>query len=279
MTSAPEAGPAAVRVPRRAFERPVVVLPALNAASTLEATIADIPPGATREIILVDDCSDDETVAIARSLGLTVIEHERRLGYGANQKTCYDAALSRGADVVIMLHPDYQYDSRLIPFFLGFMEVGLCDVMLGSRIRTRREALSCGMPPYKYVSNRLLTVIENLVLGQNLGEFHSGFRLYTREVLETIPYRRNSDDFVFDTEMLVQAVYFGFRLADAPVPCRYFAEASSINVRRSLTYGWQTLMTLVKYGLQKRRLAQLAMFARSDARRGSGGSGDRAAPR
>jgi glycosyltransferase involved in cell wall biosynthesis len=264
MMDARETGFKAVRVARRPFERPIVVLPACNAASTLEATVADVPPGAVSEIILVDDCSDDSTVEIARSLGLTVIEHERRLGYGGNQKTCYNAALARGADVVIMLHPDYQYDARLIPFFLGFMEVGLSDVMLGSRVRTRSEALSCGMPPYKYVSNRLLTMVENLVLGQNLGEFHSGFRIYTREVLEAIPYRGNSNDFVFDTEMLVQAVYFGFRLADAPVPCRYFAEASSINLRHSLTYGWQTLMTLVKYALQRRRLARLPMFVRSD---------------
>jgi glycosyltransferase involved in cell wall biosynthesis len=248
----------------------VVVLPALNAATTLEATIADIPSGTASEIILVDDCSTDNTVSIARSLGLTVIEHERQRGYGANQKTCYDTALARGADVVIMLHPDYQYDARLIPFFIGFMELGLCDVMLGCRVRTRREALSCGMPTYKYLSNRALTMAENLLLGQNLGEFHSGFRVYTREVLERIPYRLNSDDFVFDTEMLVQAVYFGFRLADAPVPCRYFADASSINFRRSLTYGWRTMTTLGKYGLQKMRLARFRTFTPNDAQRASG---------
>jgi glycosyltransferase involved in cell wall biosynthesis len=263
MTTAHQLSLADVRIARRPFQRPILVLPACNAATTLRATIEDVARNAASEIILVDDCSDDDTVAIARSLGLTVIQHDRRRGYGANQKTCYDAALERGADVVVMLHPDYQYDARLIPYFLGFMEMGICDVMLGSRVRSRREALACGMPPYKYVSNRLLTIIENTMLGQNLGEFHSGFRLYTREVLETIPYRRNSDDFVFDTEMLVQAVYFGFRLADAPVPCRYFAEASSINLRRSLTYGWQTLMTVGRYLLQKGRLARFPMFVRN----------------
>jgi glycosyltransferase involved in cell wall biosynthesis len=245
MSGAQETTLAAVRMPRRSFSRPTVVLPAFNAASTLEATIADIPPGAASEIILVDDCSADDTVPIARSLGLTVIQHERQGGYGANQKTCYDAALARGADVVIMLHPDYQYDARLIPLFIGFMELGLCDVMLGSRVRTRREALACGMPPYKYLSNRVLTAVENMLLGQNLGEFHSG-------------------DFVFDTEFLVQAVYFGFRLADAPVPCRYFEEASSINFRRSMTYGWRTLVTLGKYMLQKGGLTRFPIFVPQD---------------
>jgi hypothetical protein len=148
--------------------------------------------------------------------------------------------------------------------FIGFMELGLCDVMLGSRVRTRREALACGMPPYKYLSNRVLTAVENMLLGQNLGEFHSGFRVYTREVLETVPYRCNSDDFVFDTEFLVQAVYFGFRLADAPVPCRYFEEASSINFRRSMTYGWRTLVTLGKYMLQKGGLTRFPIFVPQD---------------
>jgi len=247
--------------PRRA-ERRIVVLPALNAAQTLAATVADIPPGSVTEIILVDDGSEDDTVAIARSLGLTVIEHDRRRGYGANQKTCYDAALARGADLVIMVHPDYQYDARLIPLFVGFMELDLCDVMLGSRIRSRRDALAGGMPVYKYLSNRALTVLENLVLGQNLAEFHSGFRIYRREVLEAIPYHRNSDDFVFDTEMLVQAVYFGFRLGDAPMPCRYFPEASSIKLAAGTRYGLLTLATLARFLLQRVGLARFEMFVR-----------------
>ena len=244
----------------RKFHKPIIVMPAYNAASTLRATIEDIPRGCYSELILVDDCSKDNTVEIAESLGITIIRHETNRGYGANQKTCYDAALERGADMVIMLHPDYQYDSRLIPFFIGLMETGVCQVMLGNRIRTRRETLESGMPLYKYLSNRMLTFTENMILGQNLGDFHSGFRCYTREVLETIPYHKNSDDFVFDSQLLVQVTYFGFRMGDAPMPCRYFDEASSINFRRSAQYGMQTLYTLVQYGLQKLGLTEFAIF-------------------
>jgi glycosyltransferase involved in cell wall biosynthesis len=244
----------------RKFHTPIIVLPAYNAASTLRATLQDIPKGCYKELILVDDCSRDNTVRIAEELGLTVIRHKQNKGYGANQKTCYDAALERGADIVIMLHPDYQYDGRLIPFFIGFMETGVCDLMLGSRIRTRMEALHSGMPLYKYLSNRALTMFENVVLGQNLGDFHSGFRCYTRELLETIPYHRNSDDFVFDSQLLAQAAYFGFRIGDAPVPCRYFKEASSINFSRSTKYGLQTVWTMIKFGLQKSKLAKFDIF-------------------
>jgi len=244
----------------RKFKKPVIVLPAYNAAATLRATIEDIPTGCFDELILVDDCSTDDTVRIGEELGLTVIRHEKNRGYGANQKTCYDTALQRGADVIVMLHPDYQYDGRLIPFFLGFMETGVCDVMLGSRIRTRAETLQSGMPLYKYISNRALTIAENIVFGQNLGDFHSGFRCYTRQVLETIPYQSNSDDFVFDSQFLSQTAYFGFRIADAPVPCRYFKEASSINFTRSLRYGLQTLWTMAQFALQKWRLARFKIF-------------------
>jgi len=242
------------------FEKPIIVLPAYNAASTLRTTIAEIPAGCYSELILVDDCSRDNTVEIAESLGLTVIKHKVNRGYGANQKTCYDAALERGADVIVMLHPDYQYDSRLIPHFIGFMETGVCQVMLGSRIRTRAETLQAGMPFYKYISNRALTIVENIALGQNLGDFHSGFRCYRREVLEAIPYHKNSDDFVFDSQFLAQVAYFGFRMSDAPVPCRYFQEASSINFKRSAKYGLQTLGTLIKFGLQKCKLAKFDIF-------------------
>ena len=244
----------------RKFHHPIIVMPAYNAASTLPATIRDIPRDCYSELILVDDCSSDNTVELAESLGLTVIRHETNRGYGANQKTCYDTALTRGADIVIMLHPDYQYDGRLIPFFIGLMETGVCQVMLGNRIRTRRETLNSGMPLYKYISNRMLTFTENMILGQNLGDFHSGFRCYTREVLETIPYHKNSDDFVFDSQFLAQVTYFGFRMGDAPMPCRYFDEASSINFRRSVKYGIQTLGTLVQFGLQKLGLAKFAIF-------------------
>jgi glycosyltransferase involved in cell wall biosynthesis len=222
-------------------------MPAYNAASTLERTLADIPPGSVDEIVLVDDASTDDTVAIARRLGLTVIEHPENRGYGGNQKTCYRYALGAGADVVVMIHPDYQYDSRVIPLAVELIRLGNCDVVLGSRIRSRREALDGGMPLYKYVANRVLTAIENVALGQNLGDFHTGFRAYRREVIETIPFLGNSDDFVFDTQFLVQAVYFGFKLGDIPVPVRYFDEASSINFRRSTRYGVATLKTVAQY--------------------------------
>jgi glycosyltransferase involved in cell wall biosynthesis len=244
----------------------VVVMPAYNAASTLEATVRDIPEGSVDEIILVDDVSRDNTVEIARSLGLTVIEHERNRGYGGNQKTCYDEALKRGADVVIMIHPDYQYDSRLAPYIVGFLEAGICDVVLGNRIRTRREALQSGMPTYKYLSNRMLTIIENFLTGQNLGEWHSGYRAYTAEVLRTIPYHRNSEDFVFDSQFLVQAVHFGFRIGDVPVPVRYMQEASSINFRRSVKYGLQTLEVAFTYALSELGLVRSRLFARDDKR-------------
>ena len=242
------------------FRKVIAVMPAYNAETTLEKTLRDIPPGSVDEVLLTDDASTDGTVEIARRLGITVLCHERNRGYGANQKTCYDAALERGADAVVMIHPDYQYDPRIIPFALGFLSTEICDIIVGSRIRTRREALEGGMPFYKYISNRFLTITENFVLGQNLGDFHSGFRAYRREVLERIDYRRNSDDFVFDTEFLAQAVYMGFRIGDVPIPARYFPEASSINFRRSATYGIQTLGVMLKYTLAKLGLCRVDLF-------------------
>ncbi|HEV3145235.1 MAG TPA: glycosyltransferase family 2 protein [Gemmataceae bacterium] len=229
----------------------IAVLPAYNAEKTLAATLADVPVGAVDEFVLVDDGSTDRTVQVAKEMGLTVIEHPENRGYGGNQKTCYQYALERGADIIVMIHPDYQYDSRVIPTAVSIIELGICDVVLGSRIRTRQEALSCGMPVYKYFANRALTLFENFALGQNLGDFHSGFRVYRRAVLETIPFERNSDDFVFDTQFLVQAVNFGFRLGDIPVPVRYFREASSINFRRSLKYGLGTVGTVSRWWLHR----------------------------
>lgn len=225
----------------------IAVMPAYNAATTLERTLKDIPTGTVDEIILVDDCSRDNTVELAKSLGLTVIRHEKNTGYGGNQKTCYTAALERGADIVVMIHPDYQYDSRVIPVAAELIRLGNCDVILGSRIRTRQEALQGGMPAWKYIANRCLTIFENVALGQNLGDFHSGFRAYRREVLENIPWQENSNDFVFDTQFLAQAVFFNFRLGDIPVPVRYFAEASSINFRRSTRYGLLTLFVMFQF--------------------------------
>ncbi|MFO1023098.1 MAG: glycosyltransferase family 2 protein [Planctomycetales bacterium] len=255
-------------IAREAAERPalsrqgkvVVVMPAYNAASTLRQTVADIPEGYVDEIILVDDCSKDNTVEVAKELGLTVIAHEKNTGYGGNQKTCYQRALETGADYIVMVHPDYQYDSRVIPIAVEILKLGICDFVLGSRIRTRREALDGGMPVYKYLFNRMLTFIENCSLGQNLGDFHSGFRAYRRKVLETLPYEKNSNDFVFDSQFLAQSVYLGFKLGDIPVPVRYFSEASSINFRRSVTYGLCTLQVLVQFWAQKLGLTKNPLF-------------------
>jgi glycosyltransferase involved in cell wall biosynthesis len=245
----------------RKFQKVIAVMPAYNAELTLEKTFRDIPKGSVDEVIVTDDCSSDRTVEIAKSLGITVLRHSENKGYGANQKTCYDAALDKKADAVVMIHPDYQYDSRVIPYALGFLSMGVCDVVMGSRIRTRREALKSGMPFYKYISNRFLTIIENIILGQNLGDFHSGFRAYTRKVLETIPYKKNSNDYVFDTELLAQAVFFGFKIGDIPIPCRYFEEASSINFIRSTKYGLQTLSVMAKYIVQKTGLINFKIFS------------------
>ncbi len=240
--------------------RTIAVMPAYNAAATLERTVKDIPRGAVDEIILVDDCSSDDTVQVAKGLGLTVVEHETNQGYGGNQKTCYRTALDHGADYVVMVHPDYQYDCRTLEAVVKFLQLGICDLLLGSRIRTRKEALDGGMPKYKYVANRALTTVENMALGQNIGDCHSGFRAYRRSVLETIPFHRNSNDFVFDSEFLAQAVHFGFRIGDVPVPVRYFDEASSINFRRSVTYGTLTLAVLAKFWAYRMGLYRSPMF-------------------
>jgi len=240
----------------------IAVMPAYNAAKTLEQTVADIPEGSVDEIILVDDCSSDNTVEIAEKLGLTVIRHEKNTGYGGNQKSCYTRAMENGADVVVMIHPDYQYDSRVVPVAVEILRLGICDVIMGSRIRTRKEALDGGMPGWKYIANRCLTITENIALGQNLGDFHSGFRAYRREVLDTVPWRENTDDFAFDSQFLAQSVYFDFKLGDIPVPVRYFDEASSINFRRSVKYGLTTLWILAQFWLQKLGLGRFKIFRR-----------------
>jgi glycosyltransferase involved in cell wall biosynthesis len=240
-------------------------MPAYNAELTLERTVRDVPREWVDEIILVDDCSKDRTVEVAERLGLTVIRHERNTGYGGNQKTCYREALRRGAEIVVMVHPDYQYDPRLVPSFVGYLVADVCDVMLGSRVRTRAETIRSGMPVWKYVANRFLTAVENVALGQNLGDFHSGFRVYSRKVLETIPFEANADGFVFDSEFLAQAAWFGFRIGDAPVPCRYFKEASSIRFVASSVYGLKTLGVLAKFWLQRLRLGSFAIFRPREA--------------
>jgi glycosyltransferase involved in cell wall biosynthesis len=231
-----------------------IVMPAYNAEKTLEWTLADIPKGSYDEIILVDDASRDGTFELAKKLGLVAVRHEKNLGYGGNQKTCYRTALERGADIVIMLHPDNQYDAKLIPYMAGLIKDNVCDVILGSRIRTRHECLSGGMPLYKYVMNRILTLTENLVLGTAVSELHTGYRAYHRRVLEKIPFHKNSNDFVFDQHAIAQIVHFGMRMGEIPVPTRYFKEASSISFQRSVVYGLSTVWMLSRYILHKLRL-------------------------
>lgn len=238
----------------------IAVLPAYNAEQTLEKTLGDIPSGCVDEIILVDDHSSDRTVEIARKLGLKIIVHETNQGYGANQKTCYTEALRAGADVVVMIHPDYQYDSRLTSYMVGLIRNNVCDIMLGSRIRKRREALEGGMPLYKYIANRFLTIIENLILGENIAEYHTGFRAYSRKVLDTIPWQKNSNDFAFDAQFLIQASYFKFRIGSIPVPARYFEEASSINFARSVVYGLGIIVCLIRYILHRMHILTCKLF-------------------
>jgi glycosyltransferase involved in cell wall biosynthesis len=241
-------------------------MPAYNAEATLEQTVSDIPNGIVDEVILVDDFSNDRTVEIAERLNLTVVKHSKNRGYGANQKTCYDEALKRKPDSVVMLHPDYQYDARIIPHALGFIETDICDIVIGSRIRDRKETLAGGMPLYKYFCNRFLTIIENIAFGQNLGDFHSGFRVFKKEVLEKISYQNNSDNFVFDTQVLAQAIYSGFKIGDVPIPARYFPEASSIGLYKSIKYGLGTLGVVIKYLLQRLRFYRFKLFEEVDLR-------------
>ncbi|MFA5000377.1 MAG: glycosyltransferase family 2 protein [Patescibacteria group bacterium] len=229
----------------------IVVLPAYNAAATLERTVADLPREIVDEIILVDDKSADDTAAIARRLGLIVFEREKNGGYGANQKNCYRLALERGAHIIVMIHPDYQYDPKLVKYLVEFIADDYFDVMLGSRIRSRREALAGGMPLYKYLANRFLTMIENLASGQSLSEWHTGMRAYKREVLEKINFADNSDDFVFDSQVLFQIIANNYRIGDIPVPVRYTAESSSINFIRSLKYGLGTVGVVLQYLFNK----------------------------
>jgi glycosyltransferase involved in cell wall biosynthesis len=239
--------------------RVVVVMPAYNAAKTLERTYRDIPSSGVAKIILVDDVSRDDTVAVARQLGLDVIIHRQNLGYGGNQKTCYDAALEAGADAVVMLHPDYQYDATRIPALVQPILDGAKDLMLGSRFLG--DPLAGGMPRWKYVSNRVLTTLENLAFGLHLSEYHTGFRAYSRGLLETIPYHLNSNDFVFDQELVAQAVATGMRIGEIAVPTRYFKEASSVNFRRSVVYGLSTLRVIARFMLHRMRVRRSRKLA------------------
>ena len=233
-------------------------MPAYHAGRTLEATWRDLPHDIVDEVIVVDDASDDDTVSVARALGLEVILHPQNMGYGANQKTCYMEALTRGADIVVMVHPDYQYEPRLVTAMAGMIASGVYDTVIGSRI-LGGGALRGGMPVWKYVANRMLTLFENLLLGAKLSEYHSGYRAYSRALLDAVPWQRNSDDFVFDNEILAQAIVGGFRIGEISVPTRYFAQASSISFPRSVRYGFGVVATailasLARWGLYRHRL-------------------------
>ena len=237
----------------------IVVLPAYNAAKTLELTYREIPHDIVDEVILVDDASRDDTAVRANELGIHTIIHSENRGYGGNQKTCYAEALSHGADVVVMVHPDYQYSPRLITAMASMVLSGHYDVVLGSRILGGRS-LKGGMPLYKYIANRFLTLVENLALGVKLSEYHTGYRAFNRRVLESLPLDANSDDFVFDNEMLAQAVHFGFQIGEISCPTKYFEGASSINFRRSVKYGFGVLATSLKFLLQRWGIMHSSIF-------------------
>lgn len=243
-----------------------VVLPAYNAEKTIQRTVDEIPLEIVDDIILTDDASSDDTSEIARKLGLHVIRHDENRGYGANQKTCYAAALSRGADIVVMLHPDYQYTPLLVTAMASMIAYDQYDCVLASRI-LGNGALTGGMPVYKYISNRVLTLIQNLLIGQKLSEYHTGYRAWSRAVIERLPLLSCSDDFVFDNQMIVQTVYFGFRIGEISCPTKYFDDASSINFRRSVVYGIGVLTTALQFLLKKWRLARPAFLEDREARR------------
>lgn len=243
-------------------QKVVVVMPAYNAEKTLAKTYKDITPDVVDKIILVDDGSHDKTVEKAKKLKIKTFVHPQNRGYGGNQKTCYTMALSEGADIVVMIHPDYQYDSTLTGEIVRPIMEGRFDIMLGSRIRTRKEALKGGMPLYKYLSNRFLTMLENIVLGQNLSEYHTGFRAFNKKVLTKLPFHKFSDDFVFDQDILISAAREGFRMGEIPVPVRYFPEASSINFKRSAKYGLSILIDLGLFMLDSVGIYTSSIFAK-----------------
>lgn len=237
----------------------VVVMPAYNAEKTIRQTYAEIPHDIVDDCILTDDDSRDRTVEVARELGIKVFIHERNKGYGANQKTCYREALKLGADVVVMLHPDYQYPPRLITAMAALITSGMFDVVLGSRI-LGNKAIKGGMPVYKYIANRCLTLVENNMIREKLSEYHTGYRAFSREVLLDLPILENSDDFIFDNQMLLQAFYFGFRVGEITCPAVYTKDSSSIGFSRSVIYGLGVLRTAFNYMLQKSNLRRYSLF-------------------
>lgn len=240
-------------------KRICVVMPAYNAEKTLKKTYDEIPKDIVDNVILTDDASTDETVKVSRELDIKTFVHTENKGYGGNQKTCYQAALESGADIVIMLHPDYQYTPKLILPMASMMTEGLFDAVIGSRI-LGNKAMMGGMPLYKYVSNRILTLSENLLIQQKLSEYHTGYRAFSRKVLETIPLMENSDDFVFDNQMLCQTLYFGFDVGEVSCPTLYFDDASSISFSRSVSYGLGVMQTAIKYAMARRGMGHFRIF-------------------
>ena len=246
-------------------KRICVVMPAYNAERTLRQTVAEIDRTLVDDVVLVDDASSDRTVEVAHELGLHYLVHPKNRGYGGNQKTCYREALSRGADIVVMLHPDYQYSPKLLPAMSGMVASGHFDVVLGSRI-LGVGALAGGMPRWKYVANRFLTLTENLLVGYKLAEYHTGYRAFSRRLLEALPLEENSDDFVFDNQMLAQAIWYGFEIGELTCPARYFTDASSINFRRSVKYGFGVLGTGLEFRLSRWGLRRSRRFPADRAR-------------
>jgi glycosyltransferase involved in cell wall biosynthesis len=242
-----------------AGQKIVVVMPAYNAAKTLKKTYDEVPKDIVDEILLVDDGSHDDTIELSRELGIRTFIHERNFGYGRNQKTCYREALKTGADIVVMLHPDYQYSPKLITAMVSLIAIGEYDVVIASRI-LGVGALKGGMPVYKYISNRFLTLVENLMLFHKLSEYHTGYRVFSRKVLESLPLLENSDDFVFDNEMLAQIIFWNYRIGEISCPTKYFPEASMINFSRSLKYGLGCLLTSLKFRIQKMHLGKFRVF-------------------
>ncbi len=249
-------------MPERAESKVVVVMPARQAARTLEDTFAAIPKDEVDEVILVDDFSTDETVELARRLPLRLIWHPHQVGYGGNQKTCYLDALQEGADVVVMLHPDGQYEPELIPRMVEPILAGEADLVLGSRLLVPGAALAAGMPRWKYLVNRVLTKIENAIMGTNLSEAHTGYRAYSRRLLLTVPFLRNSLDFAFDSELLMQAAHFGFEIREVPARCRYFEDASSVKFKSGVVYGLKTLWAGFRLLLHRWGMLRSAKFKR-----------------
>ena len=235
-------------------------MPAYNAERTVKATYNDLPKDLIAEVILVDDASKDKTIEKAKNLGITVYTHKQNRGYGGNQKTCYEEALKRNPDIVVMVHPDYQYDAKLVGVLCEAIVNGRADIMLGSRIQTRHQVLKGGMPLWKYFANRFLTLFENIATGLNLSEYHTGYRAYSTQVLKTIPYQKFSDDFIFDQQILMSALSYNFNISEIPVPCKYFKEASSINFIRSSKYGLLTLWTVFIYILNQTRIIKTSLF-------------------